>query len=182
MLINRRTFIETAAAIPLLSTVTPASAATALDLTSIRTAQQFGAEVIGRADLSRAASEIALKKVAREDAKEFAGLELMEANTVIEVLKELGTVVPVMGAEAQAALASIRDAAEGAAFDKAYISAEYTNHVFLRDLAAAYLKNSDAATASVDERHGRQLASLALFAFTEHVAITHRIAQALSAA
>jgi predicted outer membrane protein len=152
-----------------------------VDLSNVKTVQQFAAEVIGRADLSRAASEIAVKKATRPDAKEFSGFELMEANTVIAVLKELGTLVPAMGTDASAALNRIANASEGSAFDKAYISAEYENHAYLRDLAAAYLKNSDANTSDVNERHGRQLATVALFAFTEHAAITRRIAQELNA-
>jgi putative membrane protein len=152
-----------------------------LDLSGVKTVQQFGTQVIGRADLSRAVSEIAVKKARQADAKEFAGFELMEANTVIAVLKDLGTPVPEMGPDAKAAFNLIANASEGNAFDKAYISAQYENHAFLRDLAAAYLKNSDANTADGDERHGRQLAKVALFAFTEHAAITHRIARELAA-
>jgi len=66
-------------------------------------------------------------------------------------------------------------------FDRAYITAEYQNHVILRDLAQAYLTNSDPGTADAGERHGRHLASLAHFAFTEHTVITHRIAAELGA-
>lgn len=66
-------------------------------------------------------------------------------------------------------------------FDRAFIAAEYQNHVVLRDLAQAYLTNSGPNAVDVEERHGRHLASLAHFAFTEHVVITHRIAAELGA-
>ena len=184
MIITRRTLIGTAATVPLLSIIpVGAVASDQFDVSSVRTAPQFAAQVMPRAVLSRATCEIAVKKAHRDDAKEFAGLELMEANTVLKILVELGTPVPPMGADAQATLAHIRDAEVGTAFDKAFIGAQYHNHVFLRDLAAAYLKNADADTSSpsVDERHGRQIASLGLFAFTEHVVITNHILQALSA-
>jgi len=186
MIITRRTLIGTAATatVPLLSIIpVGAVASDQFDMSSVRTAPQFAAQVMPRAVLSRATCEIAVKKAHRDDAKEFAGLELMEANTVLKVLVELGTPVPPMGADAQATLAHIRDAEVGTAFDKAFIGAQYHNHVFLRDLAAAYLKNADADTSSpsVDERHGQQIASLGLFAFTEHVVITNHILQALSA-
>ena len=183
MIITRRTLIGTAAtAVPLLSIIpVGAVASDQFDMSSVRTAPQFAAQVMPRAVLSRATCEIAVKKAHRDDAKEFAGLELMEANTVLKVLVELGTPVPPMGADAQATLAHIRDAEVGTAFDKAFIGAQYHNHVFLRDLAAAYLKNADTSSPSVDERHGQQIASLGLFAFTEHVVITNHILQALSA-
>jgi len=183
MIITRRSLIGTAAtAVPLLSLIpVGAVASDQFDMSSVRTASQFAAQVVGRAELSRITSEIAVNKAHRDDAKEFAGLELMEANTVLKILVELGTPVPPMGAEAQATLAHIRDAEAGTVFDKAYIGAQHQNHVFLRDMAAAYRKNADTSSPSVDERHGRQIASLGLFAFTEHVVITNHILQALSA-
>ena len=108
-------------------------------------------------------------------AKEFAGFELAEAIAVTTVLKDLGTAVPPMDAKAQATLEKIKAAANGAAFDQAYITAQLENHEFLRDLATAYLKNSAAGTADMAEKHGRHLATLALSTFTEHVAMTKRI-------
>jgi putative membrane protein len=186
MLINRRNVIIATAALPLISAVAPLRMAMAAsmakpDFSGVKTVKQFGDQVIGRAVLSQAASEVAVKKAARADAKEFAALELMEANTVIALLKELGTTVPDMDAASLAAYNSIKNSAQGHAFDRAYIGAEYQNHAVLRDLAAAYLQNSDANTSDADEKHGRHLASLALFAFTEHTVITKRINDELSA-
>ncbi len=151
------------------------------DLSAVKTAGQFAAMVIGRADLSRKASKVAVDKLVNVEAKEFAGYELLEAETVVAVLRDLGTPLPAMDAEAKAALAQITNAPAGAAFDTAYMTAEYENHEFLRDLAAAYLQNSDAATSDPGEQHGRQLASVAFFAFTEHTGITRRILGALAA-
>lgn len=179
MIIDRRTIVSAAAlAIPLTSTIVrAASAATSAgpDLSTVRTFKQFSDLVVGRADLSRAASEVAVGKLARADAKEFAELEFMEARTVLQILQDLGTPAPAMSTETTSALHSITGAAEGSVFDKAYMTAEYQNHVFLKDLAAAYLQNSDASSESAEERHGRHVAELALFAFTEHVVITRRI-------
>jgi hypothetical protein len=56
---------------------------------------------------------------------------------------------------------------------------EYQNDVVLRDLAQAYLTNSDPHSTDAQEHQGRQIASLAHFAFTEHTVITHRIAMEL---
>lgn len=149
-----------------------------LSLANVVTFQQFAAQVIGRADLSRLASRVALEKAARADVKEFAGYELLEAETFVAVLKELGTSLPQMGPDAKASLDQITNSGPGKAFDTAYMNAEYENHAFLRDLATAYLKGSKAHTA--DERHGRQLASVALFAFTEHTGISGRILRDLA--
>jgi predicted outer membrane protein len=73
-----------------------------------------------------------------------------------------------MDATARATLAKIKAASKGAAFDKAYITAQLANHEFLRDLAESYLKNSAGRT-SMAEMQGAALASLALSTFKEHV-------------
>lgn len=187
MILNRRTLlVASAAAVPLMASpllfkTALAAASSAPDFSGVKTVHDFAAQVIGRADLSRAASEVAVQKAARADAREFAGFELMEAKIVIEQLEELGTAVPTMGADTQAALHGIVDSRQGNAFDTAYISAEYENHAFLRDLAGAYLKQADKNSTDVTERLGQQLANVAFFAFTEHAAITHRIAGELVA-
>ena len=137
--------------------------------------------VIGPAELSRVTSEIAVARAKNVNAKEFAGFELTEAIAVTTVLKDLGTPVPPMDAKAQATLDKIKAAANGAAFDQAYITAQHENHEFLRDLATAYLKNSAPGSTDAEEKHGRHLATLALSNFKEHVAITKRISSELKA-
>ena len=137
--------------------------------------------VIGPAMLSLATSQIAVDRARKADAREFAGFELPEAIAVTTVLKQLGTPVPPMDAKAQATLDKIRSAAPGAAFDRAYIDAQYENHVFLRDLATAYLGNSPPNPNDMMEMHGRHLATLALATFKEHTMITRRIAHELRA-
>jgi len=180
MTIDRRTLLGAATAtIPLISV--GIGKADTPDFSAIRTVGQFANQVIGRADLSRSASEIAVKKAARGDAKEFAGFELEEAKTVISVLTGLGIVVPVMGPEAKSALAHIADSRAGADFDKAYMTAQFENHAYLRDLAAAYLKNADKSTADPDEKYGQRLATVAHWAFWEHTEITRRICRELEA-
>ena len=151
------------------------------DVSGTRTHQQFEMGVIGPAQLSLVTSQIAVDRARKADAREFAGFELAEAIAVTTVLKQLGTSVPPMDAKAQATLEKIRSAPAGQAFDRAYIDAQYENHVFLRDLATAYLSNSPADTTDMGEMHGRHLATLALATFKEHTMITHRIAGELRA-
>jgi len=151
------------------------------DVSGTRTHQQFAMGVIGPAQLSLVTSQIAVDRARRPDAREFAGFELTEAIAVTTVLRQLGTPVPQMDAKAQATLDQIRSAARGAAFDRAYIDAQYENHVFLRDLATAYLANSPDNASDMAEMHGRHLATLALATFKEHTMITQRIARELRA-
>ena len=151
------------------------------DVSGTRTSQEFTMGVIGPAMLSLATSQIAVDRARKADAREFAGFELTEAIAVTTVLKQLGTPVPPMDAKAQATLDKIRSAAPGAAFDRAYIDAQYENHVFLRDLATAYLGNSPPNPSDMMEMHGRHLATLALATFKEHTMITQRIAHELRA-
>lgn len=151
------------------------------DVAGTRTNQQFTMGVMGPAMLSLATSQIAVDRARKADAREFAGFELTEAIAVTTVLKQLGTPVPPMDAKAQATLDKIRSAAPGAAFDRAYIDAQYENHVFLRDLATAYLGNSPPNPSDMAEMHGRHLATLALATFKEHTMITQRIAHELRA-
>ena len=123
----------------------------------------------------------AVDRARKADAREFAGFELTEAVAVTTVLKQLGNTAPPMDAKAQATLEKIRSAAAGQAFDRAYIDAQYENHVFLRDLATAYLTNSPSDTSDMSEMHGRHLATLALATFKEHTMITQRISSELRA-
>lgn len=151
------------------------------DVSGIRTHRQFEMGVIGPAQLSLVTSQIAVTRARQANAREFAGFELAEAVAVTTVLTQLGNAIPPMDAKAQATLDRIRSAPAGAAFDRAYIEAQYENHVFLRDLATAYLANSPARTSDMGEMHGRHLATLALATFKEHTAITRRIAGELRA-
>ena len=86
-----------------------------------------------------------------------------------------------MDVKAKATLAMIQGAVPGREFDVAYITAQYDNHVFLRDLATAYLKNTTPAEPTFAEQQGRHLATLALNQFTEHVELTARILKELQA-
>ena len=167
------------AAMPMLATLiqsfgNEAAAAPATGSPMAATEKQFRMGVIGPAELSLVASQIAVGKAMQANAKEFAGFELGEAKAVTSVLKDLGTPVPPMSAKAKATLAKIKAAAEGADFDKAYITAQLENHEFLRDLAMNYLNASKGKTTPA-EMHGRHLATLSHAVFVEHVAITKRI-------
>ncbi len=165
---------------PNLQTNGAAAPATTSVLSAVRTAGEFAAQVIVRADVSRKASKVAVDKLSNADAKEFAGYELLEAETVVSVLEQIGAVLPPMSAETKGALDQIVNAPAGRAFDVAYMTAEYENHAFLRDLAEAYLANSDATTRDPAEQEGRHLAQVAFFAFTEHTSICRRILKSVS--
>ena len=138
-------------------------------------AKEFAMAVIGRAELSLVTSKIAVDRATKADAKEFAGFELTEAIAVTTVLKDLGTPVPTMTAKAKATLEKIKNASAGSGFDKAYIQAQYDNHVELRDLTDAYLKHPAPPKSDMAESQGRHLGTLSLAVFKEHVMITHRI-------
>jgi len=143
------------------------------------TEKQFRMGVVGPATLSHLVSEMAVDRATDPAVKEFANFELREAIGVLTVLESLNTPVPPLDAKAKATLAKIQSS-QGAAFDKAYITAQLANHEFLRDLAATYLKNSAGHT-SMAELHGRNLATLALGTFKEHVVHCKDISAALQA-
>jgi predicted outer membrane protein len=151
------------------------------DVSNVRTIQQYAAQAIGRAELTRAAAQAAMEKATRPDVRELAGHELMAAKAVIAILRDLGTQVPTPGSDARAALEMVTNASKGSAFDRAYITAQCENHAYLRDLAAAYLENSEPRPADPQERQGRQLAQMALCTATEHAAIANRISRELRA-
>lgn len=145
-----------------------------------RNEKQFRMGVIGPAMLSLVTSQLAVVRARNPQAREFANFELREAIAVTTVLKDLGTPVPPMDANARQTRAKIEGAMQGAAFDREYMMAQLANHEFLRDLAASYLANSAHAT-GMAEMHGRNLATLAQSTFKEHVVHCKRISQALHA-
>jgi len=145
------------------------------------TEKDFRQGVIGPATLSLLTSQIAVQKATQADAKEFSGFELREAIAVTTILKELKTPVPPMDAKAKATLAKIQSTPSGHDFDLVYITAQHDNHIFLRDLATAYLKNTTPNEPTFAEQQGRHLATLALNQFTEHVELTARILKELQA-
>src|SRR5690606_12032363 len=83
------------------------------DTSNVRTAQQYAAQAIGRADLTRAVAEAAMEKASRPDVREFAGYELMEAKAIISVLQELGAQVAPQGTDAKSVLDLIDSASKG---------------------------------------------------------------------
>jgi len=139
------------------------------------TEKDFRMGVIGPATLSRIVSQLAVLRATQADTREFARFELREAIAVTTVLRELKTPTPPMDAKAKATLAKIRSAAPGREFDVAYITAQHDNHIFLMNLATAYLKNTTPSEPTFAEQQGRHLATLALNQFTEHVELTARI-------
>jgi predicted outer membrane protein len=147
------------------------------DVSNVRTVQQYAAQAIGRAELTRAAAQTAVEKATRPDVRELAGYELMVAKAMVSCLRDLGAQAPAMSQDARSALEMIANASKGNAFDRAYIAAQSENHAYLRDLTAAYLESSDARASDPQERQGRQLATMALCAATEHAAVANRISR-----
>lgn len=189
---NRRTFLKKsitgAAAVSLglsfIGSLLPASEAKAADVKNILQktgidARNFCDNVMPRAQLSLLASQIAIDKAVQKNTKEFAGFELMEATTVIKVLKELGTQEQTISKDGRAFIASLKTAS-GNAFDKLYMHAELSNHEFLRNLADKYVKEAKARNVAA-EQEARHLAYVALYAFTEHVTMSKRIYGELTA-
>lgn len=149
-------------------------------LADVKKAAQFYAGVLPRAEVSLATSQVAVEKAKQKNAHEFAGFELGEAITVNMVLKDIGATAPKMDDASMGMVEKIKSAAEGSAFDQAYIALQLENHEALRDLADAYLHNSAGAT-DPDEMQARHLGSLMLAVFKEHVAICKRISGELMA-
>ena len=182
---DRRTFLSrlTAAgvAVGLLGLGTSQAGGASTPMKTGLTEKDFRMGVIGPATLSRIVSQLAVLRATQADAREFARFELREAIAVTTVLRELKTPTPPMDAKAKATLAMIQGAAPGREFDVAYITAQHYNHVFLRYLATAYLKNTSPNEPTFPEQQGRHLATLALNQFTEHVELTARILKELQA-
>ncbi len=126
------------------------------------TEEEFRNGVMPRAQLSKLACEIAIEKNNQKDVKQFAGWELMEATTVINILEDLGTAAPPISKDAEAFLSKLKGF-EGKEFDKEYMAAELSNHEFLRDLAQNYIDGVDEKL-SGNEGEIWHVANLALFA------------------
>ena len=141
--------------------------------------QEFRDGVMPRAQLSKMASQLAVEKATQKNAKEFAGFELMEATTVVKLLEELGTASPPLNRNGETFIEKLRSVS-GSEFDKLYMEAELVNHEFLRDLAKSYLMNARGKN-SPAEKETQHLATLALYAFNEHVALSKRIYAEVSA-
>jgi len=138
----------------------------------------FRMGVMPRAQLSILASQLAVEKATQLNAKEFAGFELEEAIAVVNVLQSFDTPTKPADDEAMKFIAKLK-AASGNEFDRLYMQAELSNHEWLRDLASTYL--GTATNHSMADREVRRIATLALFAFHEHVALCKRIYGEVSA-
>ncbi|MBE9462248.1 DUF4142 domain-containing protein [Dyadobacter subterraneus] len=180
-----RDTLAISAGMSLVATMLPSFTAEAMevafmDAPTAATDKEFRMKVFGPATLSLQTSQMAVSKCTQKNAKEFAGFELEEAKSVTAVLKDLATPMPAMDDKAKGTLEKLKMAKKGAEFDKAYIEAQYENHVFLRDLAANYLTHAAGKTDPA-ESQGRHLATLAHATFSEHVMITKRILGELGA-
>jgi predicted outer membrane protein len=141
--------------------------------TSAVSEQDFRNGVMPRAQLSIRASQLAVEKATNKNAREFAGFELEEAIAVVAVLKDVGTSAPPPTNDSDQFIEQLK-AASGERFDQLYMQAELDNHEFLRDLTKRYLRSAEGKT-SPSEKETQHLATIALFAFDEHVALCTRI-------
>lgn len=135
--------------------------------------KEFRKSVMPRALLSKMACEIALQKTTERNVKQFASWELMEATTVINVLQDLDTTVSSLDNDSEAFLERLKSL-NGNGFDKVFMEAELSNHEFLLNLTQDYIDGIEGKPSGQEENIWH-VANLALFAFTEHVAICKRI-------
>ncbi len=143
---------------------------------AITTEAQFRAAIAGPVNTSMMSSQLAATQASNEYAKQFAGFELEETKGMLSILKDLGTTPPPPDAKAQAMMTQMK-AATGAAFDKAYITAQLQTHQLLQTLTQGYLSSTPPAKTNTMEMHGRHIATLALATIKEHVAITQRLSK-----
>ena len=139
--------------------------------TVVLTEKEFRDGIMPRAQLSVLASRLAIDKATQKNAKEFAGFELLEAETVVKLLADMDTAVVALNEENKGFIEKLK-AASGNEFDRLYMEAELSNHEFLRDLAKNYLEGANGKNSEKETQH---IAMLALYAFTEHVALCKRI-------
>lgn len=142
-------------------------------LPNAKNEKAFRAGVMPIAVISRTISALAVDKATDPKTKEFANFELREAIGIGTVLKEMNTPMPPMSAKDKALVESLK-AAEGAEFDKLYITAQLGAHQYLRDHAETYLQNTVGAK-GMAEMHGRHLAMVSLATFKEHVVLCKNI-------
>lgn len=141
-------------------------------------AEEFCLGVMPSAELSLALCQIAEGRLRQANTVEFVGLELEEANTVISLLKGLGIPDSAIDDKARETLERVEKSADGAEFDLNFIKAQLKHHQGLYELADNYLSTPvDASDAA--EMQGRRLATLARFAFKEHVILCTRISREL---
>jgi putative membrane protein len=154
-MVLRRTVLVTLAAAAATSTFAqtqqarPPGGAAALDDEYIR-------QTLAAASLSLAASRIAEGKLQTDDLREFAQLEVVEQETLADVLKSLqnpgladGTMKPPSEAEAEQhldqrgreELAKMRAAPTGTQFDREYLAAQTNGHLELLRMQETYLSS-----------------------------------------
>jgi hypothetical protein len=170
-------------ALPAQAAVTPdqpaADSGHAYPLTKIypKTGKELSTGIIGLVTVSNIISGIGVNRAANAKVKEFANFELRETIAVLSILKGGGTITPPRTATLKSILASV-ESARRAAFDERYMGAELAGHEWLRDTAEIYLKNSLHAI-SGDEKHARDIATLSLALFEEHVVLAKEIISAI---
>jgi putative membrane protein len=122
--------------------------------------------------LSLMTSQLALTKASNKNVKLFATFEAEEQKAVSAVLKEMATPVLPMDAKGTAVLNKLK-ASSGAAFDKAFMSAQVDTHVQLKSLVGGFVTASQGATGA--EMHTRHIATVALATIKEHVEVGKRL-------
>jgi putative membrane protein len=122
--------------------------------------------------LSLMTSQLALTKASNKNVKLFANFEAEEQKAVSTVLKELATPVLPMDAKGKAVLDQLNNSS-GAAFDRAFMTAQVDTHEQLRSLVGGFVANSQGATSA--EMHTRHVATVALATIKEHVEVSKRL-------
>ncbi|HVF85371.1 MAG TPA: DUF4142 domain-containing protein [Abditibacteriaceae bacterium] len=157
------------------------SAAEALPLPArANNERQYRTKLMAVATVSRITSQLALNRATATDVLAFANFELNEANGVLQVLREMGTVAPPPDAQDRAIIASLRNS-RGVAFERTYTTAQYQAHVFLRNLGTDYVRNSRSRGNRTQEGHTRHIAMLSLPTINEHIAHTQSILRRMGA-
>ena len=142
--------------------------------------RQYRNKLMAVATVSRITSQLALNRATGLDVRSFANFELNEANAVLQVLRELGTVPPPPDAQDRAVIARLRNS-RGVAFDRTYATAQYEAHVFLRNLGTNFLRDARPRGNRMTEMHTRHIATLSLPTINEHIAHTQSILRRLGA-
>ncbi|MEO6730836.1 MAG: hypothetical protein ABIN01_06440 [Ferruginibacter sp.] len=139
------------------------------------TEKEYNSSVMNLVQFSLAITKIAEDKAADNAVKEFVVFERTEGNAIVNVLKDLDTVIIELDDEAQNAFSAIESCEAGPGFDKLFIRAQLKNHRNLRDLTEDYMDEAPAKKLDIEESQYKHLAILMLTVFIEHVTIAERI-------
>ncbi|MBE9586660.1 DUF4142 domain-containing protein [Mucilaginibacter sp. JRF] len=105
-------------------------------------------------------SQFALKKVSNAEIKTFAKFEAAEQETMVKILKDMGTTLPAPSPEGKALLSKLQSVS-GAAFDKAFMQGQVETHQKLHTAVSSL-------NAAAKDAHVMHVTALALATITEY--------------